>query len=324
MSKVYGADTTTDELLQGIDLRGKRVLVTGISAGLGLETARSLVLRGASVVGTARDLTKARAATERAGLAVGHSAGLEIVELDLASLASVRSCADALIADAHSFDVLIANAGVMAAPFGHTVDGFEMQFGTNHLGHFVLINRLLPLLQPGGRIVILASSSHSVSDVDLDDPNFERTSYDPWLAYGRSKTANILFAVELDRRLRNKGIRATAIHPGGISTELTRHIDDEVIRAQIEMVNAELAAEGLPPFEFKSVEQGAATTIWAGFIAPAELVGGRYCEDCMVTNRVTTDPINSTSGGVRPYALDADNAVSLWIKSQELVGEVFQ
>lgn len=199
-------------------LSGERVLVTGVSAGIGVETARALAAHGAMVVGAVRDLDKARTAT------ADVTGDLELVEVDLASLASVRACADRLVADGISFDLLIANAGVMATPQGRTVDGFETQFGTNHLGHFVLVNRLAPLLAEGGRFVSLSSAGHRIADVDLDDPAFERTPYDRLQAYGRSKTANVLFAVEFDRRHRERGIRAAAVYPGGIFTELQRHL----------------------------------------------------------------------------------------------------
>ena len=229
MSRQFDATSTTDEVLEGTDLSEMRVLVTGVSAGLGVETARALARRGARVVGAARDLAKAERATAqvRADAEVGGGS-LELVELDLASLASVRACADALRARDEPFDLVIANAGVMATPFGHTADGFETQFGTNHLGHFLLVNRIAPLMRPGARLVSLSSSGHRFGDVDLDDPNFERTPYEPFVGYGRSKTANILFAVEFDRRHRSRGVRATAVHPGGIQTELGRHLDPEL------------------------------------------------------------------------------------------------
>src|SRR5258707_7971981 len=220
----FGATSTTDDVLSGVNLKGKRILVTGVSAGIGVETARSLAAHGAQVIGTARDLTKAKAATEQVRKdAVANGGSFELVELDLANLKSVRACADRLLAKGEPLDVVIANAGVMATPFGHTADGFETQFGTNHLGHFFLVNRIAPLLRPGGRLINLASAGHRFANVDLEDPNFERTPYDPWVAYGRSKTANILFAVAFD--LRHRGIRAAAVHPGGIRTELGRHMD---------------------------------------------------------------------------------------------------
>src|SRR5579862_8721019 len=199
----FGATSTTDDVLFGVNLKGKRILVTGVSAGLGVETARSLTAHGAQVVGAARNLNKAKAATEQVRKdAAANGGSFELVELDLANLKSVRACADRLLAKGEPFDLVIANAGVMATPFGHTADEFETQFGTNHLGHFVLVNRIAPLMREGARLVNLASSGHRFSDVDLGDPNFERTPYDPFAAYGRSKTANILFAVAFDRRQR--------------------------------------------------------------------------------------------------------------------------
>jgi len=217
----YGATSTTDEVLSGVNLKGKRILVTGVSAGLGVETARSLVAHGAQVLGAARDLNKAKTATEQVRKdAAAHGGSFELVKLDLANLKGVRACADRLLAKGEPLDVVIANAGVMATPFGHTTDGFETQFGTNHLGHFVLVNRIASLIRTGGRLINVSSAGHRYANVDLDDPNFERTLYDPMVAYGRSKTANILFAVAFDKRHRDGGVRAAAVHPGGIQTEL--------------------------------------------------------------------------------------------------------
>src|ERR1700677_2804863 len=253
MSKTFGAESTTDEVLEGVSLSGKRVLVTGVSAGLGVETARVLAAHGAEVVGAARNLAKAKEATApvRADGATGGS--LELIELDLASLASVRACADALVANGKPFDLDICNADVMATPAGKSADGFETQFGTNHLGHFVLVNRIASLMNPGSRLVNLSSAGHQMSDVDLDDPNFERTPYSAWAAYGRSKTANILFAVEFDRRHKGNGIRATASHPGGIQTELSRHIGEEGHKQLMERINAATRAAGEPDFKYKTV-----------------------------------------------------------------------
>jgi NAD(P)-dependent dehydrogenase (short-subunit alcohol dehydrogenase family) len=322
MTNVFGAKSTTDDVLSGIDLSGKRVLVTGVSAGLGVETARALVAHGAKVVGAARDLAKAEGATAAVRAETANGGSLDLIELDLASLASVRACADAVLADGRPFDVVIANAGVMAAPFGHTADGFETQFGTNHLGHFTFVNRIASLIAPGGRLVNLASSGHRFADVDIEDPNFEHTAYDPWIAYGRSKTANILFAVEFDRRHKARGVRATAVHPGGIRTELSRHLDDGALEAMIGKINEELAAEGKPPYELKSIPQGAATSVWAGVVAAADEVGGLYCENCHVA-KMTENPVSRISEGVRPYALDPERAKALWSKSEDMVGERF-
>jgi len=320
MIRSFDATSTTDDVLDGVDLSGRRVLVTGVSAGLGVETARALLAHGAEVVGAARDLAKAEAAT--APIRAGAKGGFELIRLDLASLADVRRAADALLADGRPFDVVIANAGVMMPPFGLTEDGFEIQIGTNHLGHFVFVNRIAPLIRSGGRFVALASSGHRFADVDLDDPNFEKTPYDPMIGYGRSKTANALFAVEFDRRHRDRGVRATAVHPGGIRTELGRHLPADAFDGMLAQIDAELAAKGEPPFAWKTIPQGAATSVWAGFVADADAIGGRYCENCHVST-VTEGLINPIAEGVRPYALDPDHARALWAASEAWVGERF-
>ncbi|MDB5476866.1 MAG: short-chain dehydrogenase/reductase [Phenylobacterium sp.] len=324
MTQAFGATSTTDDVLAGVDLSGKRVLVTGVSAGLGVETARALAAHGAQVVGAARDLDKARQATQAIP-------GLALVELDLAKLASVRAAADQLIADGRPFDLIINNAGVMATPFGKTADGFETQFGTNHLGHFVLTNRIASLLKAGSRVVELSSAGHRFSDVDLDDPNFEHTDYTPFGAYGRSKTANVLFAVEFDRRHKDRGVRATAVHPGGIQTELGRHMTPELTQEMIDSINRAQQASGSPAFEWKTIPQGAATSVWAGVVAAADEVGGRYCEDCHVAEVVEEDPAGEgpsgrsglIRGGIRRYAIDPEHAKALWALSEKMVGERF-
>jgi NAD(P)-dependent dehydrogenase (short-subunit alcohol dehydrogenase family) len=320
MTNVWGATSTTDDVLSGIDLRGKRILVTGVSAGIGVETARALAAHGAQVTGAARDLEKAKAATPQVRMdAAANGGSFELVALDLASLKSVRACAGELLARGKAFDVVIANAGVMATPFGHTVDGFETQFGTNHLGHFVLVNRIASLLRQGARLVNLSSAGHRFADVDLEDPNFDHTPYAEFVAYGRSKTANALFAVEFDRRHKSHGVRATAVHPGGIQTELGRYMTAEVRDKLIAGINAS-QPKGAPPFSWKTIPQGAATSVWAACVADAEAIGGRYCEDCHVAEVVATPGFR---GGVQPYAIDPQNAQALWQKSEEMVGERF-
>jgi NAD(P)-dependent dehydrogenase (short-subunit alcohol dehydrogenase family) len=321
----FGATSTTDDVLSGVNLKGKRIFVTGVSAGLGIETARSLVAHGAQVVGAARDLTKAKVATEQVRKdAAANGGSFELVELDLANLKSVRACADALLAKGEKFDVIIANAGVMATPLGHTADGFETQFGTNHLGHFVLINRIASLIRDGGRLINLSSSGHRYSNVDLEDINFERTPYEPFIAYGRSKTANILFAVAFDKRHRARGVRAAAVHPGGIQTELGRHVEAGRFEKLLTDINQELAAQGKGPFQWKTIPQGAATSVWAAVVASADDIGAQYCENCHVGKTVADDiPISVISEGVRGYALNEKNAEALWKKSEALVGESF-
>src|SRR6266852_5594595 len=325
MVHVFGATSTTEDILSGINLSGKRIFVTGVSAGLGVETARSLAAHGAYVVGAARDLKKAEAATAQVRKdAEANGGSFELVALDLASLKSVRACAEGRLKKGEPFDVVIANAGVMATSFTNTADHFETQFGTNHLGHFVLVNRIASLIRAGGRLINLSSAGHRFSNVDLEDPNFEWTPYEPFVAYGRSKTANILFAVAFDKRHRDHGVRAAAVHPGGIQTELARHLDPSQMHKIVDQLNQQLAAEGKGPFQFKTIPQGAATSVWAGVVAPADEIGGRYCENCHVGHIVADDAtISAISEGVRPYAVDPTNAEALWKKSEEMVGESF-
>ena len=318
LTKTFNEKSTTDEVLAGLDLSGKRILVTGCSAGIGVETARALAAHGAYVVGAVRDVKKAEKNTESVTRDAKNGGGIEFVELDLSSLESVRKCADTLLAKGEKFDIVIANAGIMACPKSFTKDGFEMQFGTNHLGHFVFINRIVPLFNTNSRLVNLSSAGHRFAEVSLDDPNFEHTEYTEFGAYGRSKTANILFAVEFDRRHKDKGIRATAVHPGVIRTELGRHMPEgsmEKMEEQIKQTD--------PNFQFKTTEQGAATSLWAGVTAPADSVGGKYCEDCHVAETVHVGVDPTVRGGVRQFAINPDTAKALWAKSEEMVGEKF-
>jgi NAD(P)-dependent dehydrogenase (short-subunit alcohol dehydrogenase family) len=256
--------------------------------------------------------------------AAANGGSFELVELDLANLKSVRACADRLLEKGEPLDVVIANAGVMATQFGHTADGFETQFGSNHLGHFVLINRIAPLIRTGGRLINVSSAGHRRSNVDLEDPNFERTPYEPFVAYGRSKTANILFAVAFDRRHWQRDVRAAAVHPGIIETELIRHMSPSWLQTRVDEINQQLAAAGKPPIHWKSIPQGAATSVWAAVVVPAGEIGGRYCEDCHVGSIVPEEvPASAVTEGVRGYAVDTKTAEALWKKSEELVGESF-
>jgi NAD(P)-dependent dehydrogenase (short-subunit alcohol dehydrogenase family) len=307
----FGQTSTTDDVLEGIDLTGRHALVTGASAGIGVETVRALAAHGASVTMAVRDRPKAEKAREQI-LASVPDADLELRELDLASLASVRAFCEGLLADRSSLDLLIGNAGIMACPHGTTVDGFELQFGTNHLGHFLLCRELLPLVShPGARVVLLSSSGHRISDVSLDDPGFERTPYDEWVAYGRAKTANVLCAVGLDARLDEHGAQAMAVHPGFIITELGRHLT-KVSFAALQA----LRPPGEAPFQ-KSVEQGAATTCFAATNPALEGEPAWFYEGCGRAE-LTDDPL--APRGVRPYALDPERAEALWSLSERLVG----
>lgn len=306
----FDATSTTDDVLTGVDLTGRRYLVTGASAGLGEETTRALAAHGASVTMAARDADRAAAAEQRIRETVPN-ADLEVRLLDLASLADVRRFAAEFLAEHDRLAGLINNAGVMACPRSETADGFELQIGTNHVGHFLLTQLLMPTLDAGSRVIALSSAGHRFSDVDLDDPNFERTEYEPWVAYGRSKTANALFAVELDRRLRERGAHAYSLHPGGIMTELGRHLTEETIATLTSSI-----PEG-QTLDWKTVPQGAATSVYAATAPELDDHGGAYLEDCAVAIR-NDDP--DSRGGIRSYAIDPDRAAALWARSENWIG----
>lgn len=301
----FDASSTTDDVLAGVDLTGRHFLVTGASTGLGEETTRALAAHGGRVTMAVRDTAKGRGAADRVRAAV-PDAQVDLRELDLASLASVRAFAAAFRSDHDRLDALVNNAGVMACPRASTADGFELQIGTNHIGHFLLATELLDLIGEGGRVVALSSAGHRFGDVDLDDPNFERTPYDAWVAYGRSKTANALFAVEADRRLRDRGVHAYSVHPGGIMTELGRHLTEETLS-----VITDVPAD--QRIEWKTVPQGAATTVWALTAPELEAHGGAYLEDCSLAERNDDE---SSRGGIRSYAIDPDRAAALWDRSE--------
>jgi NAD(P)-dependent dehydrogenase (short-subunit alcohol dehydrogenase family) len=309
----FGFDTTTDQVLDGVDLSGRTIVVTGASTGLGEETSRALAAHGASVTMLVRDLAKGAAAADR--IRAAHpQAHLRLEQVDLGSLASVRDSA-ARIAGSHPrIDVLINNAGVMACPFGHTVDGFETQFGTNHLGHFLLTNLLAPLLLDGppSRLVSLSSRGHAFASVDLDDPNFEHTVYDEFVAYGRAKTANALFAVGAQQHWGGRGLLALSVHPGGIHTELGRHMTPEVLAG----LQQKVASMGRT-FNWKTIPQGAATQVWAATAPELTDHGGAYLEDCSVAE-VTDGP--AAPNGVRSYAVDPAMAEALWQASVRWTG----
>jgi len=310
----FGHDTTTDEVLEGIDLAGKCALVTGGSSGLGAETARALASKGARVVITARDVAKAEAVAEGIRKSTGNDR-VEVEALELGSLASIRAFGERFLARHAALQILVNNAGVMACPFAKTADGFEQQFGANHLGHFLMTGLIAPALLKGApsRIVSVSSRGHQQSPVVFDDIHFERRPYDKWLAYGQAKTANILFAVELERRLGARGVHANALHPGVIMTELSRHLH----REDYEFLRKRAPGGQL---KLKSVEAGAATSVYAATAPELEGRGGLYLEDCGVA-AINDDP--SATGGVRSYALDPEAAKRLWAISEAAVGQRF-
>jgi NAD(P)-dependent dehydrogenase (short-subunit alcohol dehydrogenase family) len=316
----FGKKTTTDEVLAGKNLNGLTVFITGANSGLGQETARAMAAKGAHVVLAGRDQAKLDEAVT--AIRTDHpDAALDTITCDLGSLASIRACGDEARTRFTNIDLLINNAGVMACPLLHTADGFEMQFGTNHLGHFALTAELLPLLEAGantkgsGRIVNLSSRGHQFAPVDLDDPNFTERAYDPWTSYGQSKTANILFSVGLEARYAAKGIHAYAVHPGGIQTNLGRHMTDEMTAALIARVTTSDSS-----FAWKTIPQGAATSCWAATAPELEGKGGVYCEDCHVA---AVDNVSS-GGGVRSYAIDPVAAERLWTLSEQLTGAQYR
>ncbi len=310
----FGPDTTTDEVLEGIDLTGRQALVTGGSTGLGAETARALASKGAAVVLTARDLAKGNEVAEGIRKSTGNDA-VEVEELELGSLASIRAFAERFLARHDTLHILINNAGVMGCPRDETSDGFEMQFGTNHLGHFLMTCLIAPALvrSAPARIVSLSSRGHQFSPVVFDDVHFEKRPYDKWASYGQSKTANILLAVELERQLGARGVHAYAVHPGTIATDLSRHMvpeDFELIRKR--------APGG--QMQLKTIPAGAATSVYAATAPELEGRGGVYLEDCHVAQ---VEDAGDARHGVRSYAVDPEAARRLWVLSEEAVGQAF-
>ena len=311
----FSFESTTDDVLDGIDLSGRRFVITGAASGLGEESTRALAAHGASILMLARDPQKNADAAERVRAAV-PDAELSIDTVDLADLASIRAFADRHLESGQPIDVLMNNAGVMACPFGHTADGFEMQFGTNHLGHFELTRLLEPAVVAGDdpRIVILSSAAHGIADVDLDDPGFEHSEYDAWVAYGRSKSANALHALALSERL--DGVLSLSVHPGGIMTNLGRHLNDDLMNQMLDRAKERAEASGESGgMQFKSIPQGAATQIWAA--TSPDLVGhnGVYLADC----GLGVEGGNIGRDGFAPYIADAATAERLWDVSDQLL-----
>lgn len=317
----FNAASTSDEVIKGIDLSGKTAIVTGGYVGLGLETTKKLVEAGAKVIVPARSREKAEKYLE--GIE-----NVEIEEMDLMNIDSVNAFADRFLEKGEPLHLLINNAGIMATPLTRDERGNESQFATNHLGHFQLTNRLWSALKQanGARIVNLSSRGHHFSPVVFEDVNFEQREYDPWAAYGQSKTANILFTVSLDERGKSDNIRAFAVHPGAIlGTELSRNVpkDDPIFKTVLD-------ADGEPIIDpskgLKTVEQGAATQIWAATNSKLDNLGGVYAEDCEITETATES--NNTSDvdeivrrkGVKSYAIDKENAERLWTLSEKLIG----
>ncbi|MHC5795915.1 SDR family NAD(P)-dependent oxidoreductase [Lacisediminihabitans sp. FW035] len=307
----FDAESTAHDVIQGIDLAGRTAIVTGGYSGLGFEVTKALVGAGAAVTVPARRPEHARQVLDDAGLTT-----VEVDALDLADLDSVAAFAGRFLASGRTLDILINNAAVMAAPLTRVGDGWESQFATNHLGHFALTNRLWPALVEAGhaRVIALSSSGHKLSGIRFDDLDFT-ADYDKWQAYGQAKTADSLFAVELDTLGREHGVRAFAVHPGGIMTPLQRHLPREEMIAAGWMDEAGTVNE-----RFKSTEQGAATTVWAATSPRLDGLGGVYCEDCDIAEVVTPDSPEARTRGVYAYAVDPQDAARLWAVSADLTG----
>jgi NAD(P)-dependent dehydrogenase (short-subunit alcohol dehydrogenase family) len=310
----FGARTTAEEAFGGTDLRGKVAIVTGGHGGLGLETTRVLSNAGATVVIGSRD-------TRKAQTAVAKMKNVEVGQLDLANPDSIDRFAEEFQRSNPALNLLINNAGVMATPLTRDERGYELQFATNHLGHFQLTARLWEALKKarGARVVALSSRGHRRGEVDFRDLNFENRPYDKWVAYGQSKSANSLFAVELDKRGQKDGIRAFAVHPGGILTDLLKYMTDEELNAY--GIYRENGVAQIPdvtkvPERLKTIEEGAATTIWCAVSPQLNGKGGVYCEDCDIAAMVPAD--SKLNSGVRPWAVDKAAAEALWSLSEKL------
>lgn len=313
---IFTGISTTNDVIAGISLAGKMAVVTGASAGLGIETARVLASAGAKVLLVARNREKLEPVLQSLQEQV-PGAQLDSAMMDLSDLDSVRSAGAEIAQRYPQIHLIINNAGVMACPLGRTAQGFEMQFGTNHLGHFLFTRMLLPAVRAGAaqsgedsRIICLSSAGHRFGQVNFEDPNYENREYDKWAAYGQSKTANALFAVGLDARLKADQVRAFSVHPGVIMTELSRHMVPE------DMAILEAARPPGEEMTFKSIEQGAATSVWGATSPQLEGLGGLYLEDCHIA-----EPAESgKSGGIADYAADPELADRLWSLSEDLVG----
>lgn len=320
----FDKDTTSDEVLEGIDLSGRRIVITGTSSGLGLETVRAMASKGAAITMLARNFEKNEAAARTVREQV-PGADLETREIDLTSFENVRACAEGILEAHDKIDVLINNARVMVCPYSTNADGFENQLVSNHLGHFLLSLLLAPALirAAPSRLIELSSGAHGMSGFDFDDPNFERREYNPWSAYGQSKTANALFALEFDRRLSGRGVSAYSVHPGVIMTELGRHMTPETMQQMQDQVRAQAEAYGEtlpdapPEMTFKSVEAGAATQCWAATAPELDGHGGKYLADC----QVATIGGDIAANGVAPHAQDPEAARKLWALSEAWVGQ---
>jgi len=319
--KRFNEDTTALEVVQGVNLKGYKIIVTGSSSGIGIETVRALAKAGASCIICARDMNKAKEVANDIVKTTGNKE-IQIEKLELDSLKSVNEFVKRFLATKSPLNILINNAGVMACPKSYTRDGFETQFGTNHMGHFALTLGLLPALKEAAkltgrksRVVNLSSSAHAMSNVDFDDVNFKNRDYDEFVSYGQSKTANILFSLALTKRFEKDGIVSNAVMPGVIMTNLQRHMNEE------EWIKRGWAdKDGKMVFKTKSIEAGASTSVWAAVSAELENRGGLYLENCTISKEAANmGEVFASMFGFLAYALDEKNAEKLWTLSEELL-----
>lgn len=319
----FGHHSTTDEVLDGIDLTGKRALVTGGASGIGAETVRALASKGAEVIIAARNMESAEKVKAQVSASTDNDK-ISVLFLELASLSKIKASADDFLARFDSLDLLINNAGIMACPFAQTEDGFELQFGSNHIGHFYFTNLIMPRLIKAApsRVVSLSSLGHRASPIIFDDIHYKKRAYEKWEAYGQAKTANALFAVGLTKRFADRGIEAFAVHPGVIATPLSRHMtqeDFDRILGENQPHNDD--GESKPTGGMKSVEQGAATSCYAATAPELTGKGGAYLEDCHIAELVAND--SPMRGGVRHFACDSAAAEKLWTVSEDMIGQKF-
>lgn len=308
LSSEFGYRSTAAEVIAGTDLAGKTAIVTGGYSGLGLETVRALADAGVRVIVPARRVDAAQQALD--GIAEAEVRGADLSDLD-----SVAAFTESVRRDGQPIDLVLNVAGIMATPFGHTAQGFESQFGTNHLGHFALVGGVADLLSDHARVISYSSGGHFRSPVRFDDIDFARTPYDPWVAYGQSKTANALFAVGLARRGAERGILAFSVHPGGIMTELQRHVPREELLSR-----GWIDEDGTPNPRFKTPAEGASTGLWAATATELVERSGAYCEDCSIKGIVAPDHSDMTTGGVKEWAIDPEAAERLWALSVAATG----
>ena len=307
----FSGESTTHDVLEGIRLDGQHAVVTGATGGLGIETARALASAGATVTITGRSTEKIEKALETLRSEVPE-AQFDAEELELASQASIRAATKRIVESGRTIHLLLNNAGVMMCPEGKTEDGFETQFGTNHLGHFTWTAGLLPALAPGARVVTLSSGAHAFGTCDVDDLNWEKRDYDARLAYAHSKTANLWFGSELQRRFGDR-LLSLSVHPGVIQTDLSRHVPQEVMDA----MRAGFVERGV---KVKDVPQGAATSVWAATSDRLRDHGGSYLADCQIAEPISAE---NAASGYAPWAYETENAERLWVESERLTGAQF-